>query len=153
MTADLSPADRLAIEWQCEKLVRSFANLSDAKDADGLAALFTEDGAFARPTDPANPIRGREAIRASFAGRPKERLTRHLCANTVIEVLGPDRARGHSTVLLFTAKADPASSAPPVADAVQLVGEYRDTFALVDGRWHFAERVGSVTLSFKGAPA
>ncbi|WP_207481958.1 nuclear transport factor 2 family protein [Arenibaculum pallidiluteum] len=153
MTVELPGPERLAIEWQCERLVRRFALLSDAGDADGLAALFTEDGVFARPTRPDQPVRGREAIRAAFAARPRDRLTRHFCANTVIDVLGPDRARGHSYVALYTGSAGTGAqgAAAPAADPVQLVGEYRDTFALVDGQWHIAERIGSVTFSFKGA--
>lgn len=147
----MTEAERMAAEWACERLIRRFTLLNDRKEADALADLFTEDGVFARPTDPGNPVVGRAAIRAFFATRPRNRLTRHLCTNTVIDVEGPDAARGISYVLLYTGlAADPPGDGPVPADAAQLVGEFRDRFVRIDGEWRIAERLGSLTFTATG---
>jgi hypothetical protein len=132
-----------AAEWACERLVRLFAVLNDAREYERLAGLFTEDGVFARPTAPDVPIAGRAAILAFFRSRPP-RLTRHIVANTLISVETPERARGVSYVVLYSA-AEGAS--PAKVDAPLLVGAYDDTFVRTAAGWRFARRLGSVALS------
>jgi ketosteroid isomerase-like protein len=120
------------IEWAVERQIRRFAMLNDAHDHDALAAMFTEDGSFARPSDPDNPIVGRDAIRASFRDRPK-RVSRHVMANTLCEMVADGEVRAHSYVVLH------------MADKT-LVGDFVDRLVLRDGVWLFAERRG--TLAF-----
>jgi ketosteroid isomerase-like protein len=134
----LPDAERAEMERACERLIREFAFHNDAGDYERLAACFTEDGSFARPTDPANPVRGRDAIRAFFRDRPP-RVSRHLFVNTVVDVTGADQARARSYVLLYT-------GTDVLADPVQLVGDFHDRMRRVDGRWLFEERRGSVAL-------
>ena len=130
MTAD----ERRAIEHDCARLVALYANLNDEARWDELAALYTEDGLMARPTAPDAPIHGREAILAAFRSRPA-RTTRHICSNVVIDVEGPELARGFSAMLLFT-----GSGAP-------LVGSFHDLFRLTHEGWRFAERRGLLTFA------
>jgi ketosteroid isomerase-like protein len=139
----LSEAARSAAERACERLIREFAYHNDAGDYERSAACFTEDGSFARPTDPANPVRGRTAIRDFFRDRPP-RISRHLLLNTVVDVVSEDRARARSYVLLFTGAS--GGALPATADPVQLVGDFQDRLRRVDGRWLFEERRGSVVL-------
>ena len=47
---------RRAIEWDCARLVSLYANLNDAADWAGVAALYAEDGVMTRPTAPDAPI-------------------------------------------------------------------------------------------------
>lgn len=122
---------RRAIEWDCARLVSLYANLNDAADWAGVAALYAEDGVMTRPTAPDAPIRGREAILAAFLARPA-RTTRHICSNIVIDVESEDLARGESAMLLFTGAAEP------------LVGSFHDRFVRTDEGWRFAERRGSL---------
>jgi len=130
MTAE----DRRAIEHDCARLIALYANLNDEARWDEVAALYAEDGVMVRPTAPDAPIHGREAILAAFRSRPA-RITRHVCSNVVIDVVGPDLARGFSAMLLFT-------GAP-----VPLVGSFHDLFRLTSEGWRFAERRGSLTFA------
>ena len=125
---------RRAIEADCTRLVNLYANLNDAGDWAGVAALYAEDGLMTRPTAPDAPIVGREAILAGFLARPA-RTTRHICANVVIEVESLTMARGESAMLLFTGAPAP------------LVGSFNDRFVLTAEGWRFAERRGSMLFT------
>ncbi|MEJ7925711.1 nuclear transport factor 2 family protein [Sphingobium sp. AN641] len=118
------------IEWAVERQIRRFAILNDAHDHDGLAAMFTDDGRFARPTEPDAPIIGKEAIRAFFRDRPK-RIARHVMANILVDVVSELEVRAHSYVLLH------------MADKV-LVGDFFDRLMLQNDAWLFAERRGTL---------
>lgn len=129
---------RRGIETACERLIHRFALLNDAHDHDALADLFVEDGSFARPSDPANAVTGRAAIRAFFAGRPKRR-TRHVMANVVVDVCDAASARAKSYVVLYAGER---------GDQV-MVGDFDDSFRRdADETWKFADRRGS--LAFEG---
>ncbi|HEY0526770.1 MAG TPA: nuclear transport factor 2 family protein [Stellaceae bacterium] len=146
----MTDAKRIAAEWACERLIRRFALLNDAGEYEELASLFVEDGSFARPTDPDNPVVGRQAILGFFRSRPK-RTTRHLMSNIVVDVEDDGgTARAVSYVTLYSGPA--GSGTPPIAaDPVQLVGAYHDKLVLTDAGWRFAERRGSVALKTRQA--
>ena len=147
---DISPLDRLVIVKECESLIARFAERNDARDADALAAMFVEDGSFARPTAPDKPIRGREAIREQFRARPAGKMTRHICANTVVDIVSKTEASAVSYILLFTATLADGAALPVKADAKQLLGAYRDRIVRdTDGVWKFKERVGSLAMSIE----
>ncbi len=139
----LTPADRMLIEWSCERLVRQFAMLNDERDHDGLAALFVEGARFSRPLAPDDWIMGREAIRVLFRDRPP-RLARHIMTNTLVTPVSATEARGRS-YLIFVSTTD-ISATPPVAEPVIMYGQFDDVFVLEDGEWRFKERRGSVAL-------
>jgi hypothetical protein len=143
----LSAIDRAVIAWECERLIHHYAMLNDAGDFQAMAALFTADGAFARPTDADNLIRGREAILAMYLSRPP-RFTRHMITSVVITVEDQDHAAGHSYLSLHTAQA--AGAAPVQADPAYLIGAFHDRFAREDGVLKFAERRGSLALKVGG---
>ncbi|WP_017672394.1 nuclear transport factor 2 family protein [Blastomonas sp. AAP53] len=120
------------IAWAIELQIRRFAMLNDAHDADGLAAMFTAGGSFARPSEPDAPVIGRDNIHAFFRDRPK-RVTRHVMANTIVDIISDTEARAHSYVVLY------------MADKT-LVGDFHDRLELHDGIWLFAERRGSLVF-------
>ena len=66
----MTEAERRAIEQDCERLIKLYVNLNDARDWPAVAALYTEDARFARPSKPDEFIGGREAILASLLARP-----------------------------------------------------------------------------------
>lgn len=143
--AEINSSERMAAEWACERLVRQFAMLNDERDHEGLAALFVQDGAFARPFDPDNPIVGRENIMVMFRDRP-QRLSRHIMTNTVVELVSPTEARGRS-YLIFVSSTDVESPRPVKAEPGMHFGQYDDTFVLTDGGWRFEKRLGSLSLT------
>lgn len=134
------------IEHACARLIKRFALLNDAGDYAGLAAMFTENGVFARPSAPNDPICGRQNILRAFQSRPR-RLSRHLTSNIVIDVLGPTEARAVSYIVLY-ASADEGDA--PLATAPHLIGAFRDKLVLLDGQWLFSERLGQVDLKIAG---
>ena len=132
MTAsDVTADERRSIEADCARLIAVYANLNDAANWDGVAALYTEGGLMTRPTAPDAPIIGRAAILAAFQSRPP-RKTRHICSNVVIDVESPTTARGLSAMVLFS-----EGNAP-------LAGSFHDRFELTHDGWRFAERRGSL---------
>jgi hypothetical protein len=125
-------------------LIHEYAFRLDAGDFDGVAALFAH--AELRSTRHDRVLRGAAEARTLYGpvivyddGTPR---TMHQLTNVTVEVEdeaggeaggegGAARARSYFTVLQVTGR-----GLRPI-----LAGEYRDRFALVDGRWRFAERV------------
>jgi hypothetical protein len=114
---DLSELDRMLIEHRCARLVKQFFQFNDQGRFEELVALFTPDGRHARPTDPTNPLVGREAILAAMKARAP-RTTRHILSNVLVTVESPDTASSECYVVLYTGPARGEGQAGPVkADA------------------------------------
>jgi ketosteroid isomerase-like protein len=143
----LTPIERAAIGWECERLIHLYAMLNDAGDVQAMAEMFTDDGVFARPSQGDVLIRGKAAILAAYASRPA-RFTRHLITSVVVTVEDQDNARAHSYLSLYTGKAGEA--APYVAEPVYLIGDFKDRFVQQGGVWKFSERLGSLALKLGG---
>ena len=129
----MTPGDQLAIEHACARLIALYANYNDEGRWDDVAALYVEDGIMARPSAPDDLIVGRDAILASFTARPA-RTSRHLCTNIVIDVVSPVEATGQSAVALF------------MPDKAPKLGWFHDRFVKHNGRWLFAQRLGSLSF-------
>jgi hypothetical protein len=125
--------ETIRIEHVCARLVARYANLTDAADWPGVAALFAPEGRMARPSAPDAWIVGRAAILAAFAARPA-RVTRHLCTNIVIDVLSDDAATGECAMALFE------------RDGTPRFGGFHDRFVRTADGWAFAERRGFLTI-------
>jgi 3-phenylpropionate/cinnamic acid dioxygenase small subunit len=118
-------------------LVYRYAELIDAGDLDGVAALFEHAtwGAGTRT----ERLRGTDEVRRGYGGvilyddgTPR---TKHVITNLVIDVDEGGThgaARSYFTVLQAT---DGISLQPIIA------GRYADTFEKVDGAWRFSERI------------
>jgi ketosteroid isomerase-like protein len=135
--------ERRAIEADCERLIKRYVNLNDAQDWPAVAALYTEDARFARPSQPGVFVEGREAILASFLARPA-RAQRHVIANVVVEVDDADHARAFSVIVLYMGDAA-KDGGLPVQDAKSpLIGTFTDRLVRARDGWRFAERVGGL---------
>lgn len=135
--------ERRAIEADCEKLIRLYVNLNDAQDWEAVAALYTPDARFARPSKPGEFVEGRAAILASFTARPP-RAQRHIIANTVVDVKDADNARAFSVIVLYMGDV-PEDGGLPVQDAKSpLIGTFTDRLVRTGEGWRFAERVGGL---------
>ena len=146
----LSDIERAVIEWRCAQLVNQFALLNDANDYEALVQLFTEDGVFARPTIPDQPMVGRQVILEQFRKRPP-RTIRHLMANTVVTAQSAERATGVCYMILYAGPAlAEGEKGPPVTDSAPLIGAFEDEFVKVGGEWLFAKRQGSLGLKVAG---
>ena len=127
----MTEEERRAIEADCERLIKRYVNLNDVQDWPAVAALYTEDARFARPSQPGVFVEGREAILASFLARPP-RAQRHVVANVVVDAEDADHARAFSVIVLYQGEAAP------------LVGTYTDRLVRTPEGWRFAERVGGL---------
>jgi hypothetical protein len=143
----MSPIDRDLIERACEKLVKQFAVFNDLGELDRMADLFTEDGTFARPLDPANPTIGRPAILAMLQSRPP-RLSRHYMTNILVDVVSENEATGISFVTFLTTTEVDAPR-PVVCEPKMFMGEYRDTFVGTTDGWKIKSRQGSLAMIFE----
>jgi len=135
-------------ELACSKLCNQFAVFNDGGRHDDLAALFTEDGRYARPTDPDNFVSGKTAILAAFKSRPQDKITRHLITNIIVDVTGANTARGICYVTLFNGSTNnPAEKFGFKANPAILIGEYHDEFVLTESGWRFSQRGGRLIFT------
>ena len=135
--------ERRAIEADCERLIKRYVNLNDAQDWPAVAALYTEDARFARPSQPGVFIEGRDAILASFLARPA-RAQRHVIANVVVEVDDADHARAFSVIVLYMGDAAGDGGLPVQDPKSPLIGTFTDRLVRTRDGWRFAERVGGL---------
>jgi uncharacterized protein (TIGR02246 family) len=118
----------------------------DAKDAEGLAALFTDDGVMERRVGgvllEGSRVSGRRAIlayaRNSHAGRLADRQSRHHFSGVVFRELGADHAVTEHVALITH---QTATDETPI---VVLSGVYRNTWRRTAEGWRISERVLSV---------
>lgn len=133
----MDPLSALLIEAECSRLTIRYGHCIDAYDDEGVVALFAEDAVWNHATH--GPLRGHAEIRRFLAGRDRSTLMRHVMSNFEIEILDASRARGLSYWTGYVAHnhtpGTEASARPPFS-----VGEYRDDYVLVDGRWRIASR-------------
>lgn len=141
----MTEQERRAIEQDCERLIKLYVNFNDAQDWEAVAALYTEDARFARPSKPDEFVHGRAAILAGFTARPP-RAQRHVIANTVVEVEDADHARAFSVIVLYQGNPAPAGELPAISGP-PLIGTFTDKLVRTAEGWRFAERVGG--LDFK----
>lgn len=129
----------MLIEHACQRLVLESVAANDRQDYDGFAEFFTPDGLLHRPAG--TPLRGRVEIVESYRSRPRNRLTRHICTNTVVHVESTSSARAITYVVLYSAdslQSDRHFGAK--CDSRTLIGELEDRFKLTIDGWKIAER-------------
>ncbi|MEZ5697020.1 MAG: nuclear transport factor 2 family protein [Sphingomonadaceae bacterium] len=138
--------ERHLVEHDCAKLNNRYALLNDAGEWDQLAALYTEDGRFSRPTAPDDFIVGRENILASFKARPP-RKSRHVIANIVVDAEGPATARAFSVIVLYQGEAAEDGALPKMTANSPFVGYFEDLIVNTPDGWRFQERKGGLDFA------
>lgn len=123
-------------ERECSRLCNDFAWAVDGRRYDQFVALFTLDGVFDRAGHVSS---GRAEILQFLNARPGDKLTRHVCTNICITMIGPAAASGRSYALVFQTQTPPGA-ALPVPTPAPLVVEYYDDYALTDEGWKFKQR-------------
>ena len=102
------------------------------KDVEGYVNLFSEDGAVSS-TDPGLPrAQGREGLRKMIGDGLETAKPRPFIHNHVVELLGPDRAKGTCYVevrLLRDGKKQ------------LMTGWYDDEYVKIGGEWRFKSRL------------
>jgi hypothetical protein len=150
MPAVLSAVERIEIERACARLIYAYARALDIGELGAAADFFAANGSMARPMAPDQLIQGRETIRTSLLGRPRNLLTKHLVTNVMIDVDSHDAAHGLSYLTMISTTL-PAEAKPPFESQGPLYfGEFQDRFILESGAWRFLERRGSIQITFPG---
>ncbi len=126
-------SDTLTDEWALLGLANRYAQAVDRRDADGLAALFTEDGGLDRP---GASWRGHEQLRAIVARlNTLYGSTFHTVRNQTVTI-DCDSAEGETYCV--------AMHMMPLVDGVQkrmdMGIRYQDSFVRQNGTWLFARR-------------
>ncbi|NIY69425.1 nuclear transport factor 2 family protein [Streptomyces malaysiensis] len=144
---EVEPLTRILVTQNCERLINEFAwHLDQGSPSSDIAALFTEDGVWELPTHGLR-AEGRAELARYFGSFSAQIVSRRLCTNIMVDVLGPDDARGTSYFTTFRIDGPPAAGGPPPPPPVTQVGYYSDTFRRVNGKWHIARRSTAVTFA------
>ncbi|WP_055586729.1 nuclear transport factor 2 family protein [Peterkaempfera griseoplana] len=133
----ISPVARMLAERACERIIVDFIHRLDLGNPSSVAELFTPDGVWHWPFGDRR-IEGREALRAYFASRPADRLSRRLMTNILVTVESEATAR--SVSYLTTYRIDGYSGGMIEPRLPVNVGHYEDVFRRVDGVWLLASR-------------
>jgi hypothetical protein len=141
----MTDLDQLLAERACARLIAGFVRHLDVGAPSDVATLFTEDGVWEWPGGDRR-IAGRAALAEYFGSRPPDRLSRRLCTDVLVDVLGPDEARSTCSFVTFRIDGWTGALLPP-PPATQ-VGGYADRFRRVGGEWLLARR--TLTLTFGG---
>lgn len=126
-------ADRAAIH----QLLVAYGTTIDARDFDGFAGLFAEDGEYVAGNG--QGVSGAEAgetMRQIFAENAMgfREPNYHLFFNEVVNLTGPDSASATSMSLYMV----PGEDGAPVP---AMMARYEDRLVREQGRWKFARRV------------
>jgi len=128
--------ERLLIERACERLCVEYAHRADAR-SDDFADVFTEDGELVLADVTA---RGQKEILALIRRRRAEGLlTRHLCANVLVNVVSPTEATGKVDSIYFLGRPIDGIATKRVL-APHAVGAYSDRYRLTEAGWRIAHR-------------
>lgn len=137
--------EQATIQWECQQLLNRMTMLMDQQQWEALANCYTKDAVLSRPSDPNNPICGRQAIFESFITRPPRRSA-HIIVNSVFTIIDQGNVRADSHVWLINGPADAPS--PVIANSPLLVGSFTDLIKRVEDQWLVAQRDGSIEMKF-----
>jgi uncharacterized protein (TIGR02246 family) len=131
--------DKLAIQ----EVIAQYSYTYDANDAEGFAALFTEDAVWERlalgATRPEIRLESRAAIRAWAAQRLQERhgrfTSRHYQSGLLFDELTAESARTRTMVLVTHQGVTEAAPRPTAS------GVYHDQWRKTPEGWRLAHRI------------
>lgn len=128
----------LEIERECERLIAQYCHFVDHGEAARIADLFTEDGTWRNINV---SMDGRDGIRTGFMKRQNNqgRMSRHVCTNTLIDVISETEAKGVVYMSLYFHDGEAGRETSPT-DCLQKLGEYQDRYVKTDEGWKFATR-------------
>lgn len=137
--------ENAVIQWECQQLLNRMTILMDQQQWQALANCYTQDAVLSRPSDPDNPICGRQAILKSLTARPP-RTSAHMIVNSVFTIISREYLRANSRVWLISGPAD--ASSPVIANSPLLIGSFTDHIKRLENQWLVAQRDGSIEMKF-----
>ncbi|OLL30705.1 hypothetical protein BTH42_15775 [Burkholderia sp. SRS-W-2-2016] len=132
-------------EHACRALVIKAAELVDGGRFAALSGVFSSDALLVRPNGAT--LSGCDAIVASYAARPADRISRHLIFASNFTGIKAEHATATTQVLLWSGSTDdaPGPFGRP-SRGQQIVGRFDDEFVFIDGAWRIGKRVASFEL-------
>lgn len=118
-------------ELACARLMLRTNACSDRHDIDTFLSLLADDAVLYRA---GQPFEGHAAIRGMLEGRPRSRVTRHLMGTPVVELTGPDEARGWAPFVIYDA-IDQGDGEPLPLSLPAIVGDYEQHYRRTNGEW------------------
>ncbi|WP_226553942.1 nuclear transport factor 2 family protein [Celeribacter naphthalenivorans] len=140
--------DRLAIESDCTKLMKTFSLCTDTFDYDRALGLFVPDCTFQRADE---TFEGIEGLKFVLNRRNPERLTRHVLSNILIDIKDENTATGQAYALVF-GHAGPLSAtgeAPLVSPDSLVI--FNGSFTRMEDGWRIKR--WQIGLSFRKVAA
>jgi hypothetical protein len=137
--------ERLVAQRACEELIYEYARRVDLGEASRIADLFTENAQWRGDM----LLDGREKIREWFIERGEltRRVSRHVCTNVAVTVLGPDEAESLCYMINYRHdRREGDDNLPVPAEVPKYVGELRDRFRRTPEGWRFQRREVDVTF-------
>lgn len=128
--------EKLVIEAECRRLMHQFSWAVDAMDYDGVVALFVSDCTFGRADV---YYQGHAGLRQSLHGRPSDRMTRHVCANEVIDVADADHATGKAYCVVYGHRGPLSASGEGSLDVPDSLILYDASFVRTPEAWRIAK--------------
>ncbi len=141
----MNDLERLLAERACERLIYEYARRIDSGEGAAIAELFTADAIWEGDIR----LEGSGEIGAWFARRAAltRRTSRHVCANVVVDVLGPDEAVARCLLVNYRHdRREDDAEAPAPARLPKYMGDIHDRFRRTPDGWRFDER--RVTVVF-----
>jgi hypothetical protein len=135
---------RLIIEAECTRLMHSFNWAVDAMDYDQVESLFDSECIFSRAD---KYFYGYSGLRESLNGRPKDRTTRHLSSNIVIDIVDDDNATGKACCVVYGYRGAIAPGAEAHLGVPDSLILHETKFVRRDGKWRIAHL--HIGLSFR----
>ena len=127
---------------EIQNLYAYYNMCSDAGDADGYAACFTDDGVLCIENFDMT-VKGRDnlcAFKQQDKARRGDKYRRHWNSGLYLERLDGDTIRGRCYLHAYNGE---PGKLPALAD----VGVYEDTLVKVEGEWKFANRIITMDAS------
>jgi hypothetical protein len=148
----MQPHDSSAhdIHHACEQVFLQVAHLTDHGPQQEIADLFEEEGQLDRE---GTLIRGRADLRASYAKRPPELMTRHLVSNFVARPLSATEAMctAYATVYRFRSAPGTRPEPPVTCAGPESIVEYVDHVVRGDQGWRIRLRTMRTVITVKSA--
>jgi hypothetical protein len=137
-----------AIQKACERLIVQYTHFIDSGQAGRVAELFTTNGIWEAYR---NRIVGQADLREAFHLRQKNarRVSRHICSNISIDIVGPEEAVGRTYFILFREERSSRKELVPFSGP-KMIGDYIDRFVLTEDGWKFAHRKVTVIFQIPG---
>lgn len=136
--------ERLAIEADCTRLINQFSLYTDRFDYERAVELFVPDCTFSRADE---VFEGHDGLRFVLNRRDRNRVTRHIVSNILIDVIDGNAAAGQAYALVFGHRGTLAEGEEAPLGTPDSLVLFSGRFTRADAGWRIAK--WHIGLSFR----